>query len=527
MSFNDIDNKYFTSEEFIKYCKSNKVETFQRELEIYEEKEFLCPIYRLVEPEEFVREGIDTIHNSQAIIPNLEQLSELLKTLRLYRAPVDSYFIEAIDKGHPLDVAYANHNTFLSKPNKSSFKPWKNYKIMVTYTNGTEIEKDTATHYYAPWQIFVIDAINYRYTALVNEITNWKSGHLNLNPSELNEYTELFQGICNVIMKDSLISLDLSLRSRTYIIEGDLFRELTNKTNTIKKNEYEKHSHEEWIKFIRKLVELYKVYLEREKIKLADEMKIFLRVTMETIMNGNQKLFEEVCDEYDGQYKGKMGVGLDNGIPIYSGELQRIFPDERKEAKEHLSWLLPPNIERFNKILPANEQILAEMSNKLIDALVMSGQDVVLSHLHKIEDLWSNRELYWEISLWAHIRSLVISIDYLSGEWFGGVYFGGALIKSFGSAYKQLEQSINSNMQNITSASTPSEYKLKLEAIIAHRKINPRGICGHHLLIAHLTRNYLSHNIGSESGIPGSLFLEIYQGLIFTLISLFVKKQLP
>lgn len=510
--------KYLKAEEFVKYCKSNNVEASLEALEKYEEADLLYPIYRLIEPDEFVRADFDTKYNP-APIPGIDSLTELLRNLQLYNMPIGNNLNQTLQKGHPLDDAYINKNPFLHKPSLSSFKPWKDYKIDVMDTrNRLKRKADTADHYYAPWQIFVLDAINYKNTILVNNITNRKTEYFDLDPLKLLKYSELFQTICDVAMKESLIHTDISLRSKHYIIEGDLFTELTNRVTEVQKKGYQNHPHKEWIRFLRKLVELHELYLGREKSKLASELKHCLGITINIILGATQKSFDDISDEHDGPYK--VGTGIEDDSIIHAGELHRIFPTEIRQAKEHLGWLLPSNIEEFNKILPPNNPIPPETSEKLIDELIKNNQEIVLSHFHKIEDLWFHRELHWESSIWGHIRSFVISLDAIGGEWFRENYFNDTLDKAFPRTYGALKTSIENG---ITSADNLLEYKTKLESIIAHRKANKNVICGHHLVIACLTRNYLSHNI-SSSGIPDSLFIEIYQSLIFTLISLFVMK---
>jgi hypothetical protein len=519
---NEINKKYLEINEFIKYCEKNKVKADISTLESYEKAGLLIPVYRLIAPAEFVQADIGTVHDSQIVIPNIEQLTNLYNDLSLYHLSMTPNFQQALKDGHPLDVAYSNKNPFLQKPTPDTFKPWDDYKTDVNRDNYTTKE-DTADHYYAPWQIFVVHAINHKNTVLINNITNIQTQHLDLDPLKLIEHTELFQTISDVAIKESLIWLDITSHSRQAIIEGEQYKELTTRTTQAKKDLYQKHNHAEWIKFLRKLVELYKLYLEREKIKLADEMKIFLRITIETIIHATQKSLEDISNDYDGESKGSRSVWLIDSITVHPGEVYQIFPDELKQIKERLDYVIADDIEEFNKMLPASEQINLTTKDTLIEDLIKNGQEVILSHFYKIEELWFKHELHWRGSIWAHIRSLATAIESLGCEWFTvNRNLGKVLSMAFPSDYDRLKDSIENR---ITDAATPTEFKEKLTKILTHRKSNTKGRCGHHLVIAHLTRNYLAHRSSIEPDMYGSIFIEIYRSLIFTLISLFVKRN--
>ena len=83
---------------------------------------------------------------------------------------------------------------------------------------------------------------------------------------------------------------------------------------------------------------------------------------------------------------------------------------------------------------------------------------------------------------------------------------------------------INAIGKGITDAKTSSEYRGNFAKILEYKKKGTHSICGYHLVSAHLTRNYFSHKIKYEPDMLGSMFIEVYKDLVFTLISLFVKK---
>jgi len=342
-----------------------------------------------------------------------------------------------------------------------------------------------------------------------------------LHPSKLTSFYEYFQTISNFVMMESLIGLDITFDLKCSVIEGELYKQLRGRIAEQAKKEYEKHTYSEWIKFIRKLVELYTECTEREKIKLASELKSFLTSTVNMIIDATGKSFENICNVYDGRLEGFRDKGRDEGIMIYPGELERIYPDELKESKERARWSFESQIKQFNETLPDNLKIEEKIIDVLIDNIIESGHHLLLSHLHEVEKLWFNHSPRWESSIWAHLRSFAVSIESIGQEWYGQRYLTNILKNAFKKEYTSLRDSID---ERIIFAETASEYRQKIAIVMKHKGKGTSSICGHHLVIANLTRNYFAHNVKFEPDMLGSMFIEVYKDLVFTLISLFVKK---
>lgn len=524
--------KYVEAKEFVEYCKANNVDASLYMLEAYEKVGLLLPIYRLIAPNEYVRTLFECNHRNP-FDPNVpfdidgkwEAIEQLRTALSHYSLKPLPQFSFALIHGHPLDYAYQSKNLFLQKPSEKDFKPWEEYKIVAGTINGHTFKEEKAEHYYASWQIFVLDELNRTHTIEENYATKQKKGwgifKKELQPTKLISFFEYFQTISNFEMMESLIWHDITSDVRNMVIEGELYKQLKTRTAEQAKREYEKYPYSEWIKFIRKLVELYTGYTEREKIKLADECKRFLTSTINMIMDATKKSFEEIKGDYDGRFKGIRSTCREEDIFIYPGELERIYPDEVKKAKERARWSLESQIKQFNKTLPDNLKIEETITDALIDNIIESGHHLLLSHLHEIEKLWFNHSPHWESSIWAHLRSLAVSIESIGQEWFEERYLYNILKKAFGGKYTNLRDSIG---KTITAAETPSDYKQKLDKILEHRGKSRSGICGHHLVTANLTRNYFAHKVKFEPDMLGSLFIEVYESLLLTLISLFAKK---
>jgi len=525
--------KYLEVDKFVEYCKRCKVEVSLSILEAYEKVGLLFPIYRLVVPDEYVREVFE-FNNRVPFDPNIpfdvdgkwQEINELTGALSLYTLRRSLYFKQTQENGHPLDYAYECNNKFLSKPSIDNFKPWEEYKITVETINGQTIKENTVDHYYSPWQIFIADELNNKHVIIENYITGYKEywgiKKKIIHHSSLLEFADMFQAVSNFRMMESLIWTDMTSDLKESVVEGEIFETLTTKIAHSAKNEYERHPHIQWIKFIRKLVEIHKSYLERERIKLSNEFMFFLRSTISILIDANKKSFEEISNEYDGKFKGIMSQCIEENVMVYPGMLQQIFPDEIKQSKERSSWQIERYLNELNGLLPDNSKLSTKIKDDLIDSIIEGGHEILLSHVHEIQELWFNRRLHWTSSIWAHIRSFAISIESLGRVWFDQNYLGNILETAFRKDYTSLRDSIGAE---ITDAEKPDEYIQKLNKILKHKKENIKGICGHHLVIAHLTRNYLSHNVQFEPEMLGSLFVEVYKSLVFTLICLFVSKS--
>lgn len=523
--------KYVEAKEFVEYCKANNVDASLHILEAYEKVGLLLPIYRLITPDEYIRALFEYNHrnpfdpNAPFDIDGEWQAIEQLRTaLSNYSFKPLPQFSVTLTHGHPLDFGYQSKTPFLQKPSKENFKPWEEYKIVATI-NGHIFKEEKAEHYYSSWQIFVLDELSLMHTIEENYATKQKKGwgifKKELQPTKLISFFEYFQTISNFEMMESLIQHDITFDVRSMVIEGELYKQLKMRTAEQAKKEYEQHPYPEWIKFIRKLVELHTEYTEREKIKLSNECKRFLTSTINMIIDATKKSFEEISADYDGNFEGCRGLCGEEGVYFYPGELERIYPDTVKEAKERARWAFESQIKQFNETRSDELKIEEKIIDALIDNIIESGHYVLLSHLHEIEELWFNRTPRWKSSIWAHLRSFAISIESIGQEWYGQRYLSNILEYAFKKEYSRLRDAIG---QGISDAKTPADYKQNLVKILERKKNGIYGICGYHLIVAHLTRNYFSHQVKFEPDMLGSLFIEVYQDLLLTLISLFVKK---
>ncbi|MCL4476870.1 MAG: hypothetical protein M1508_11690 [Nitrospirae bacterium] len=524
--------KYLTAKEFIEHCKAHNVDASLDALEAYEKTGLLYPIYRLVAPDEYVCALFEHNHK-RPYDPNIpfdkedkwRQITELENALSAYCAPPLSHFKEALKNGHPLDHAYESKNQFLCKPSIADFRPWEEYQIVAGKIGGDPVKEDVAEHYYMPWQIVVMEELNFMHTIEENYVVRQKKGWgilgKDIYPTKLFKYFETFQTVSNFRMLESLIWHDITFGLKQSVIEGSLNEQLRARTIEAARQEYERHPHAFWIEFVRKLVELYNDYLEKEMIRLSKEVKSYLTSTLNIMIDASHKSFEGICHDYDGRFRGYRQLCREEDTFIYPGELERIFPDEFAQARKKAAHVLDIYIKEFNQTLKCGTKINERIKDDLIANIVESGHMLLLSHIHEIEKQWFDRGPHWEGSIWAHLRSFAVSIESIGQEWYDRTMLGKILEIAF-EDYEAIRKAVG---EKITDAKSLEDFRHNFKEILKWRGRNSsNGLCGYHLLVAHLTRNYFSHKIMSEADMLGSIFLEVYKALILTLISLFVRK---
>lgn len=549
----DPTRKYLTAKEFIDYCKANRVDASFNILETYEKHGILMPIYRLVFPNELIKAKyeyekenpfdpatkLNCTSEWEPIVRLINALSDYnFKLIGPFMSPDGSksfaYQEDIIKNGHPLDNEYKKHNPFLKAPDKNDFRPWKDYEIVVDIDkDGDPVKRNTAEHYYAPWQIFVVDELNYLHTIKENYLTKERKGRgivkKNIRKSRILEFSDLFQTTSNFRMLESIIRIIVTDDVKGSVIEGKCYRTLEERTKKIAEKEYAKHNKSEWMKFMRKLVELYNHYTELEKDKLSQELKRLLERTAIMVTMARNIDFETLYDEG----KKSWGRRYIDDIRIYYKGLGKIFPIEINQLRERALSILPSYIKEVNDWLPEDSKLSDNFHEQLVSTIIDEGNGLLLTHLHEIEDLWFNHKLYRIGSIWAHLRSFAVGIEDIGKKWFRGRGIDGVFKKAFGNNYGKLESEYNrlkpTHCKNgITEADTPDDFIKKSKYILENKNLyslSGSPLCKYYLVVTKLTRKFVSHHIKIESTMMGSLFVEIYRCLILTLVSLFAQKK--
>lgn len=525
---NPVTERYLDAKEFCDYCNANRVKTSIETLEAYEKHGLLLPIYRLEYPEDYIRAVFEYNHRPRGqssdfdLMPEWTHIEELNNRLRYYcDRLLPGSIEETLTSGHPLDCAHREKHPLIHRPMPGTFKPWDEYKIVAGTLEGRTIKQSKVEHFYAPWQIFVLDELNHYHTILnsyaTGPVSEWNPLTKQLFHSKIQEWEDCFQTLADYCMFKNLLHYDDTLYSEYDLIEGPAYKRLCEQEKIRAIRCYEQHPYDKWIRFIRKLIELHVRYREREKVKLAEELKRTLIEAVEMVLNSTGYKYEQFCDEVDGPFKGERSFrcSLDDGIIIHPGELERIFPNEIKQLKEDVVWKLKEHAERMNKSLPKEEELDSEVSSRLTETLVSQDYVDILTHIYQIEHLWFSEELFWVDTLWAHLRSLAVCIENVGRKWFPKSNGIEGIFHAAFSKYKKLKHTRIGNCD----VKTSEEFKRKLDILLNQPRATEH--CGQHLLITELTRNYLGHGGQLASGILGSKFINIYRALVETLLSLY------
>ncbi|MDD5529516.1 MAG: hypothetical protein PHX21_05740 [bacterium] len=546
--------KYLSTDDFINYCKANRVDISDDTLETYEKYGLLMPLYRLIFPEEYIKERYECEKNSsyqEEIIKLIKehnskvekakhekdelsaleessnskwkQVESLINARSKSNIMIGKNLEDVIKDGHPLDIEFQKQNPCLKVPDKKGFRPWKDYEIVI---EGSE--ENFAEHYYASWQIFLVEELNELYIYTKNCLSNEKRGSTyvftgNIRNSKLLKYSDCFQAVSNFRMLQQVIWGVTEEKANEHISEDERDKNYSERIKEFAKIEYSKQSKENWINFIRKLVELYDHYEKLDKNKLLQELKIFLSDTVNMIIIARGIEFKTLCVEY-----ASPNI-YGTGTVFYTKGLERIFPIEEKQVKEKALRIVHSYIKEINEGL--TQKLPEDFHKQIVSEIIGPENILLLTHLHEIEDLWFNRTSYWEGTFWAHLRSFVIGIEDIAKQLFPPLpeeekrkkdwYLSDAIKKAF-PEYKKWKNEYNSKVN------TPEEFISKIKDIFSRKDFftDSNPLCRYHLLITHLTRNFVSHNIKMPSAMAGSLFIETYKCLILTLVSFCTRYYL-
>ena len=134
---------------FISYCRRVRIDTDQRELEHYEKIGTMFPVARVVYPDEYVINGSSDCGETDRW-PALRRLSEGLGPFpHNYGDLTGEELVHCFDR-----EMNAEDNPYLIRPESARFQPWSDYWVTVGESNGYEIKRPTAKHYYSYWQIY-------------------------------------------------------------------------------------------------------------------------------------------------------------------------------------------------------------------------------------------------------------------------------------------------------------------------------------------------------------------------------------
>ncbi len=469
----DKRNKYLIEKDFINHCQTCKLDIKPINLKAFINQNIFTPYY------------------------SLEEKNNITLEYNIYKNPNEHQ--KVIENGHPFDIAFQESNPNIKKQSRENI-----------------------IHYYSRWQIFIISEILNHQFFIERKIVSIKNYHLikkikNPFNSSLYEFEDYFQAITNFMMIETLL-FDKAFKqtkelNNTNIIEGEYLSILNEKIKEISLEHFEKHEFSNWIKFIRKLSELYNSYLEVEKIKLSEEVKVFLLATINMIINTEQKTFENICEAFDST--PSMILKNEDNVFFYSGDLKRIFPDD-----------IELSIEQFK--LTFKNLINETKIDELVSYLKSEELEYIFLHIFDIEKIWFNREHYWQRKLWAYIRSLTIGIEAIAKQKFScklsNLHSHLGFIQTNGDNTNGDNNSISSHLSKtrIGDSDSIEDYLKKLNILIEASKREQDAYKEEYFYhIFYLTRNFFAHKFKVDDVMTGTIFYPIYESLKKTLLKVY------
>jgi hypothetical protein len=453
-----------------------------------------------------------------------ELLTLLFNLTEYHRDPSLGCLVGALDEGHPLDVAVLQGLNYVEIPGDNDFKPWNNYTVEVERHDGRAIREGTSWHFYSKWQVFVLDALEVLNSTRTNHVTgkSWEWGRSEkLHASKLESYTALFDSIADYQMKEQLVLVLNTDGFRGRFLDGERWKRINESTDNVAREIYGRFSDNDWIEFLRVVVEMHVAYIDNERLSLSKQSKELIQSLVEMLMAAKGVDFKSISARYDGKFKGRPHRCREHKTVILPGELERIFPNEDEQAIEHGRGLLAAYVREMNEQL--TNPLPTGIANELVDELIDAGQELVLSHMHEIDHLWNNPRLHSASSSWAHTRSFVTAVEELGRQWFGKPKLDSILPAAFGPEYNRLRTKLG---PSVTRARSYEDYLEKMKRIMGRsEQSRPIDLCGSHLVAVHLARNFLSHRIKTDFDSLGRTYVYLHQSIGFTFLSMFAKHR--
>lgn len=522
---------YLKHNKFREYCNANKVCVPKGSLEAYEKSGLFFPCIRMISPREFlIREFRTRRTKYRHDYKKKDDWKPLIKLVDLIvdcQGVGSEEFKDAIELGHPLDRAIQENNPFVFNPENEKFKPWKSYKVSVDNRNGKKLKESKAEHYYAPWKIFFIHDLNiqntYKYNSAIRPITPQGITTKQLYTTKLKEFSIFFEKINSFSYK------------RHLLITNYVYNTKKRKIDTINTNRDIKRfarelvspfSYEEWIRFLRKTLEMHENYRSEEKIILSEAIKAYIKITVIFLQLANRYTFERICRDTSGKFANKIDIGYEKGVEVYPWKLEEMFPDARFELEKDTRWYLQSMLNSFNDSLSESEQLPDSLADELFDELIKEPRGTALPAVMRINEAFIRRDMWRDDKLVSGLRELVVSIEWHGKIWFrcDGKMLYGILNMVFPSDFNALKRVAGSNCD----AKSVSEYIDKLKKIQKNTALKTSKKCGQHLLITYLTRNFLSHNTHNDGLFGKKLekhLFTIYSSMVYTLFVIYADYK--
>ena len=516
---------YVEVEKFKEFCEKLNVDIAY--LDTYEKYKLVYPVYRIFRPKEYLQTIFEQQYNNPEQISDIpehylmlfEIEYQILPAWKLYRG---AELWDLINKGHPLDQAYAKNNPFVRKPDANSFIHKGNYKVTLIRKDGIKKEDYVVKDFYSPWQIYLLEEANQKFIRNVNVLEDfekykfhwnksyWKLVQINIDSLSLIKWQDSFVAIWDCRFKENLVLSAITADEKGFfILEGEKGEKFYNERKKIAKNITAKFSYHQWIEFLKQLSDLYYQYKNAEKIKLSECVKKDIRVTIKILMMAFDIEYRKIIEDVGFVWNQKT-----RHIPV----LEEIIPEWETFLKREAKFYLESILEDYNRVIPSDYQVSKDDIDQIIDYALKKGNETLLVSIIGINKEFFAPSYFDDERVWSYLRSLAVAVESWVKEIAGKGEFRGSLVSltrgDFDTACSKLQKICGKTNLKIHSLSDLKHFLQNLRSFSCKKK--SRDISWMKYLIrAYLIRNYIVHHTKVSPKLFGSTLIEFYCALIY------------
>jgi len=518
---------YLEIDRFKNLCNELNVRCSDGLLDVYEKHELIYPIYRINRPKNYLHKifeqnyGTDRFKN---VIEVPDEYGNVFKfeyeELHRWDHPILPGFDKALSEGHPLEQAYKRGESFIERPSKDTYRNWEDYKVILEITindSSLKTTESTARHFYAPWQIYLLEESNRRHTRHINVLINLRESDkyiLNEQPQKLSlaQWQDYFKSLWDYRFKENLLFKKALTCAAGNILEGKDSEKFHNSCEKMAKDICLQFSYESWIEFLKALCTLYFNYQEREKHRLSKCVKKDIRSVIDILMLGFKKNYRDIIND--------VGMYLNGVTYFHVSPLERIYPEYESFLKREAKPLMESVLEDYNKEVPDDLKIDKKFVDEIIEHAFRAGNETMLVSIIGINQEYFSPSYFGDEGIWSYIRSLAVAVEsWVKTLLVANTNFRGAigtLTKNrfgknfFDSCCGQLQKELGRTNMDVYSY---ADLKQLLDKITTIEFKNLSWM--KYLLRAYLTRNYAAHHTKLEPELFGSTLIALYRSLLF------------
>ena len=416
--------RFILVQDFISYCRDINVETDKRELEYYEKIGAMLPFARIVYPEKYV------VQRTQIMFEGVRGCNELSEWPELERLIEPNWFFPESFRDLPNEELVhcfdreVGCNSFLSRPDAASFKPWDKYRVLVPNNKGQDFDQSTVEHYYSYWQVHQLYFIQqypdlYKNKSLIDQLPP-DDPHRKFRPfspnmeylvefkdtqqyfNALSFWTTIYEREC----KRTFANVDATngVRRLNEVQLDNYRRTLRELANTV--IDRFKLTHQNLYEFLSQLIELHENYRRDERYKLSDELKkdVFC--------------WGDIIQLYTGDNREKMSEELSKRCAHWSVRTFRhldIVTKERDYALDMTNRVSTGCISKLHKRYGTKWTFTEEDGNGLMDYCEQKGLGLVPTALSGMVSIGNEeyRDKFRRVQMYTNLKNFLTSYEYL------------------------------------------------------------------------------------------------------------------